>query len=129
MKDMIQTIYDALNANERFHELVDDRIRKYAYPESAPRAPLFVLIYPMDPPSPGIAGSDGMLSVEFYYQINVEGLDRHDVKEVAAIVRDTMSGFNFAQLSTGLDTYFPETARFVDARRYRGVTRLYDNQY
>ena len=83
----------------------------------------------MEPPSPGQAGSDGSLSVQFYFQVNIEGVDRHDVKEVAAIVRDTMSGFNFAQLSAGLDQYFPETKRFVDARRYRGYTTLYDNNY
>lgn len=129
MKDMIQAIYEALNANPRFHELVGDRIRKYDYPESAPHSPLFVLIYPMDPPAPETAGSDQLLSVAFDYQINVEGLNRHDVKEVAAIVRDTMSDFNFAQLPTGLDEYFPETKRFVDARRYQGSTPLYDTNY
>lgn len=129
VKDRYQEIADALVANPRFTELVGNRHYMYDYPESATQAPLFVLLYPMNPPAPVEGGSDQVMNYGFDIQINVEGIDRHDVKEVAAIVRDTMSGFNFAQLPTGLDEYFPETARFVDARRYQGNTKLYDTNY
>ena len=129
MKDKLEEVYDALTSVPRFKELVGDRIKAYENPPSAKQTPLFVVIAPMGPQSPGIAGSDGPLSVQFYFQINVEGLVRKDVKEVAAIVAQTMSGLNFAQLETGLDEYFPDTKRFVDVRRYRGGGFLYDTNY
>lgn len=127
--DMLDLIVTVLRANQRFKELVGNHLKIYTYPESDKKAPLFVTVVPMDPPAPELAGSDDLLGQRFYFQINVEGLDRHDVKEVAAIVRMTMSGLNFAQLETGLDQYFKDTHRYVDARRYQGGSKIYDNQY
>ncbi|WDF81813.1 hypothetical protein PQ472_07725 [Lacticaseibacillus pabuli] len=127
--DKLDEIMTALRTHVRFKELVGTHLKAYVYPESDKKAPLFVTVVPMDPPAPEISGSDGLLGQRFYFQINVEGLDRHDVKEVAAIVRMTMSGLNFAQLDAGLDQFFSDTKRFVDARRYQGGSKIYDNQY
>ena len=129
MKDMIDNIYETLNANTRFHELIGNRIRKYDYPESAEKVPIFCLILPLAPPVAKTGASDTGQTVQFYFQVNIEGLVRLDVKEASHIVADVMRGFNFAQLDTGLDEYFPDTGRFVDARRYRGFTKLYDTDY
>lgn len=41
-----------------------------------------------------------------------------------------MKKLGFGQISgKGLDEYFSETKRFVDARRYEGNTKIYDTEY
>jgi DNA-binding transcriptional regulator PaaX len=45
------------------------------------------------------------------------------VKEIQAEVKKELKKLGFGQLKDGLDEYFNETKRFVDARRYRGLIK------
>jgi len=45
------------------------------------------------------------------------------------LIKQEMKKLNYGQMTGGLDEYFPDTGRFVDARRYRGTTSLYDTDY
>ena len=44
-------------------------------------------------------------------------------------VKAVMWKFGYVQLNGGLDEYFSETKRFVDARRYRKNTQIHDTDY
>lgn len=69
------------------------------------------------------------VSLTFNFQINVETQNRLLTKEIAKAVKDVMWEMGYGQLNGGLDTYFRETKRFVDARRYRKNTRIHDTDY
>ena len=129
MKDMLDIVRGRLLANPDLATLTEKRIYKYEYPESADHSQLFVTIVPLRPPQVRGGGSNQILSYEFMYQINVESKDRKQCKQAQQLILKELLGLNFAQISGGLDEYFAETKRFVDARRYVGTTNLYDTNY
>lgn len=131
MKDMMMEVYNALIANPLIEEKVTaEQIKFYEAPESFDRSKAFIIIDTFSgPPIPAYFAANKELSQKFSYQINVESASRMLTKEIAKAVKDTMWEFGFSQLSGGLDEYFPETKRFVDARRYRKNTKIYDTDY
>ncbi len=74
-------------------------------------------------------GSNKNLAMQYSYQINVESQDYEETKKLARAVREAMKSLSWSQLSGGLDEYFEETKRYVDARRYRGHSAFYDDAY
>jgi hypothetical protein len=131
MKDMMMEVYNTLIANPLIAEKVTSRqIKFYEAPESFDKSKAFIIIDTFNGPStPAYYAANKELSQQFSYQINVESTNRVLTKEIAKAVKESMCAFGFAQLSGGLDEYFPETQRFVDARRYRKNTQIYDTDY
>ncbi|VDG18311.1 gp10 protein [Lactobacillus plantarum JDM1] [Lactiplantibacillus mudanjiangensis] len=134
VKDMLTIIYNKLLSNTTISELTlandgKHRIRYYQNPETADHDNLFVVITPLGPPKPGDSGSDKQLNLEFTIQINVESIVRMSCKTAAHEIQSEMFALGFSQLSDGIDEFMTETNRFVDARRYRGKTKLYDTNY
>lgn len=135
IKDMLRIVYNQLLKNQTIKQLTanddgsDYRIKLYDYPETADHSRLFILLQYLEPPHPIIGGSDAELAQEFTMQIDVQSPDRSELKLAQFEIRRVMRSLGFIQLSGGLDEYFPETKRYVDARRYRGASKLYDNQY
>lgn len=129
MKDMLTELKNQIMSEPRLQELVEDRISAYNYAEDRDHEHTFVVIYPLNPPELSTSGSDKPLRLRFEYQINVEGKNRKEVKEVQGLIRTQLLAFSFVQMSGGLDEYFVETKRFVDARRYSGNSKLYDTNY
>lgn len=127
MNDMLMEIYNKLSTST----MIDNkRIKFYETPEnmdlnSAP----FVVISPLAPPEPSYYGSDDELAMEMTYQINVEATKRMEAKEVQLEVKNLLKQLGFSQLTGGLDTYFKETKRYVDARRYIYVSDIYKTDY
>lgn len=127
MNDMLMEIYNKLSTST----IIDNkRIVFYETPEnmnlnSAP----FVVISPLNPPEPSYYGSDEELAMEMTYQINVEATERMKAKEVQLEVKNLLKQLGFSQLQGGLDTYFKETKRYVDARRYVYVSNIYETNY
>lgn len=127
MNDMLMEIYNKLATST----IIDNkRIKFYETPEnmnlnSAP----FVVISPLAPPEPSYYGSDDELAMEMTYQINVEATERMKAKEVQLEVKKLLKQLGFSQLTGGLDTYFKETKRYVDARRYIYVSDIYKTDY
>jgi len=128
-QDMLTNIYSELIKDETIIKYVGKRIRYYDYPENEDVNKTRVIITPLSPPNYETGGSDIGLTVYFSFQIDVQSEDRKICKEVQAAVNQIMAAFNFAQMSGGLDEYFETTKLFVDARRYEGHTRIYDNNY
>lgn len=130
MKDMLMIIYNQLLANPVIKESVTDkRIKFYDYPETGDAENPFIVISPIGVPAGNAEGSDKELSLRFTYQIDVQGKNRIVVKQIQKAIKDTMAELRYKQLPEGLDTYFNETKRFLDARRYRKNTELYDTDY
>lgn len=128
MKDMLDIVYGAIRADPRLAELAGDRIYKYDFPQSANHQYLRIVITPLGPPEGSTGGSDDVLAWQYTYQVNVEGPNRKELKEAQHHVQQVMAGYLFAQMTGGLDEQL-NTGWFVDARRYRGNTKIYYTDY
>lgn len=129
MLDMLDIIYDELNYDEIIQEQVKGRIRYYTYNENDEMVTPFIIIKPFSTPIPAIYGSNQELAIEMTYQLSVEGGNRKQVKELAYRIKQLMWELGFGQLKFGLDEYLDDVERFVDVRRYRKVTNLYETNY
>lgn len=129
MLDMLDIIYDELNYDEIIQEQVKGRIRYYTYNENDEMVTPFIIITPFSTPIPAIYGSNRELAIEMTYQLSVEGVNRKQVKELAYRIKQLMWELGFGQLEFGLDEYLDDVERFVDVRRYRKVTNLYETNY
>ncbi|HFD1661203.1 TPA: hypothetical protein QFK58_000254 [Enterococcus faecium] len=136
MKDMLNIIYEALCLNEYIHLMTYNenteqyRIKFYEQPETADKTGPMITIRPVDTPNEAYHGSNKELSVEHMIQIDVESKYRATCKQIQYEIKKEMKKLGFGQISgQGLDEYFSETKRFVDARRYEGNTKIYDIEY
>ncbi len=129
MLDMLDIIYDELNYDEVIQEQVKGRIRYYRYNDNDEMVTPFIIITPFSTPIPAVYGSNQELAIEMTYQLSVEGGNRKQVKELAYRIKQLMWGLGFGQLEFGLDEYLDDVQRFVDVRRYRKVTNLYETNY
>lgn len=136
MKDMLNIIYESLCSNEYIHSMTYNeeteqyRIKFYEQPETADKTGAFITIRPVDVPNEAYHGSDQELSIEHLIQIDVESTYRTTCKQIQHEIKKEMKKLSFGQVSgQGLDEYFTETKRFVDARRYDGNTKIYDTNY
>lgn len=129
MKDMLDIIHKAMLENEVISEKCDGRIKYYLYPETGDMDKPFMTIRPLNPPMAENYASDKNLSYQFFYQIDVQSKDRKTCKEIQKEVKVVMDRLGFTQQQNGLDEYFEETKRYVDARRYIKTTDLYDTDY
>lgn len=129
MKDMMDIIYLAMTGNCIIASKCRKRIKFYIYPENGDTSKPFITIRPLQPPQAVNYGSDINLGYRFYYQIDVQSHDRKECKLIQQAVKSVMDELGFVQQPAGLDEYFEETGRFVDARRYLKTTELYDTDY
>lgn len=136
MKDMLDAIYVALCSNDYISSMTLNketeqyRIKFYEQPETADKSGAFITIRPLDVPNEAYHGSDKELSIKHLIQIDVESKYRATCKQMQYEIKKEMKKLGFGQVSgQGLDEYFSETRRYVDARRYDGNTRIYDTQY
>ena len=129
MKDMLDIVYNALMANETIKNECAGRIKYYIYPEEADTTQPFITIRPLKPPNVANFASNKNLSYAFSYQLDVQSYDRKKCKEIQREIKKVMEKLGYTQESGGLDEYFEETERYVDARRYFCTTKLYDTNY
>lgn len=131
MKDMMMEVYDALIKNETIKELVTpQRIKFYEVAENLDMTKPFIVIDNfLGPQTNAYFANNKALSIQFNYQINVESMDRMTTKRISKAAEETMRQMGFGRLEGGLDQYFSETKRFVDARRYRKNTQIHDTNY
>lgn len=139
MKDMMMEVYNQLIANPVVREntsfqtaddKTDYRIKFYEVPETLDTSKPFIVIdTPLGPPTSAYFASNKEMSQKFSYQINVETQSRILSKEMAKAVKTAMWEIGYGQLDGGLDEYFQETKRFVDARRYRKNTQIHGTDY
>ncbi|EIF6172070.1 TPA: DUF3168 domain-containing protein [Listeria monocytogenes] len=121
MIDILNIIYTTLSKNDIIHTTCEERIKYYDFPSTGDSNKTFLLIIPLDVPVPTNFSSNEAMWEDFLVQIDVQSDDRLTVKQIQDEVRKEMKQIGFGQLAGGLDEYFPETGRFVDARKYSGL--------
>ncbi|ECL1811959.1 TPA_asm: DUF3168 domain-containing protein [Listeria monocytogenes] len=121
MIDILNVIYTTLSKNDIIHTTCEERIKYYDFPSTGDSNKTFLLIIPLDVPVPTNFSSNEAMWEDFLVQIDVQSDDRLTVKQIQEEVRKEMKQIGFGQLAGGLDEYFPETGRFVDARKYSGL--------
>ncbi|EAA0403555.1 TPA: DUF3168 domain-containing protein [Listeria monocytogenes] len=121
MIDILNIIYTTLSKNDIIHTTCEERIKYYDFPSTGDSNKTFLLIIPLDVPVPTNFSSNEAVWEDFLVQIDVQSDDRLTVKQIQEEVRKEMKQIGFGQLAGGLDEYFPETGRFVDARKYSGL--------
>lgn len=127
---MLTIVYEALLENEVINtKVTNGRIAYYDYPEEKDDTKPFIIMLPLHPHYPGVAANNQELTTVHTLQIDVQGHDRKEVKLIQKNVKEMMWQLGFSQLPEGLDEYLRDVNRFVDARRYRMNTKLYDTNY
>ncbi|EAD6082622.1 DUF3168 domain-containing protein [Listeria monocytogenes] len=121
MIDILNVIYTTLSKNDIIHTTCEERIKYYDFPSTGDSNKTFLLIIPLDVPVPTNFSSNEAVWEDFLVQIDVQSDNRLIVKQIQEEVRKEMKRIGFGQLAGGLDEYFPETGRFVDARKYSGL--------
>ncbi|BCA86646.1 hypothetical protein EsVE80_21690 [Enterococcus saigonensis] len=131
MKYMMMEVYEAIKNDTTIASLVDsDRIKFFEAPETLDTSKPFIIIdSTLGPSTSAYFAANKEMSKQFSYQINVESTNYLTTKKIAKAVQDVMRKMEFGQLTGGLDTYFAETKRYVDARRYRKNTKIHDTDY
>lgn len=117
----INTVYENLSASPVIQEKVAGRIYAYQTMDNSDISDTFIVIRPIDVPTPVKGVSNNYLAEEHFIQIDVEGRNITTVKDVQNEIRRILHSFNLWQQPNGLDEFFDETKRFVDSRRYVGV--------
>lgn len=130
MKDMHRIIYDGLLDHDLIREEVGSKhIKYYQWPESVPSPRAFILIIPMEVTRPKEFASDTFLNLQMTYQIDVQADNRIKARAVGNAAREVMFELGYYQLPESLDEYLDKVNRYVDARRYRINTKLYEIDY
>lgn len=126
--DMLGEIEEVLLKSVEIQKIKEAKgFKSYQRPESLADDQTSIIIDPIGPPEEASKGSNTSLSSKFIYQINVESSNRVECKKLQSIIRPLLQEFGFTQMSGGLDEYFETTKRYVDARRYIGYSKLYEN--
>lgn len=129
-KDLLDMVYQIITENENVMRFVEKKqIKYYEVSENLDMTKPFVVIDPLGPPDGAAYSSNNELSQRVIYQINVEGPVRKDVKRIQQMIKAAFAEQRIRQIAGGLDEYFEETKRYVDARRYSVQTKLYDSGY
>lgn len=126
MKSMLDTLADKL---AEVPALSNIAIHYFQRPESLSESDSSIVLIPLAPPQQETFGSDNFLQKRFSYQVNVESSDYYKTKRIAHEVEKVFLEAAFYQNTGGLDEYFEETKRYVDARTYRGSSSVYDIEY
>jgi hypothetical protein len=100
---------------------VGSRIYGYRTTDKSDTSDTFIVIRPLDVPTPVKGVSNNYLAETHFFQIDVESRNLGTANEVQNEIRRIMHSFNLWQQPNGLDEFFNETQRFVDGRRYTGV--------
>lgn len=126
--DMLAEVEEALLKDSDIQVIKAAKgLKSYQRPESLPDTQTSIIIDPLGPPEEAAKGSNTSLSNKFIYQINVESTDRIECKKLQSKIKTLLNESGFTQTSGGLDEYFDTTKRYVDARRYIGYSKLYEN--
>lgn len=127
---MMDKIFEEFLKSEKL-KVIDDfgGIKDFMRPEELASNASSVVIIPLTSPEQDSFASDVPLRKKFLFQINVETADYDETKLIAREVEKAMLALSFFQQSGGLDEYFEETGRYVDARTYRGFSDIYDLDY
>lgn len=116
--DILDVAYKALIADDYIRQHCFSRIKFYEYPETGEVDEPYIIIDPVDAPSPIDFADNKWIKLDYYLQIDVWSPDRKLTDAIADKIRDVVwDKFGFPQ-KPGPKEY--DKGVFRDARRYRG---------
>lgn len=128
MKDKLNELIEALKLEPDISAIEKTGgLKSYVRYEKLPDNLTSIVIRPVGPPEGTGFGSNGSLAKHFTYQVSIESIDRMTCKILQKKVETIFKTKGFYQSSGGLDEYFTETKRYVDARFYEGNSNLYED--
>lgn len=130
-KDFAAQIGQAFLEDPTIKHYCEGRIKFYEISDAEEELEMpCIYLDPVGPPMESAMASDKALANEFVYQVSVESQDRLVTKAIQQRANQIMrERFGFSQVYGGLDEYFSDSDKFVDARRYRGRSKIYDYGY
>lgn len=128
MNDMLNEIMKALSADSDIMDIQKTGgLKSYVRYEKLAENLTSITVTPSGPPLQTALSSNGSLAKHFIYHVSIESTDRMTAKKFQSKVENILISLGFFQMSGGLDEYFEETKRYVDARFYEGNSNLYEN--
>ncbi|MFC4652637.1 hypothetical protein ACFO26_06910 [Lactococcus nasutitermitis] len=128
MKDMLDELVELLVTDENIASIQKaEGLKSYQRLETLANDLPSITISPTGPPEQDSFGSNKFLSQHFVFQVSIETIDRKLCKTLQKTVEMIFMTKGFYQMPGGLDEYFNDTKRYVDARFYQGNSRLYEN--
>lgn len=128
MNDMLNEIMKALSTDSDIMDIQKTGgLKSYVRYEKLAENLTSITVTPGGPPLQTALSSNGSLAKHFIYQVSIESTDRMIAKKLQSKVENILISLGFFQMSGGLDEYFEETKRYVDARFYEGNSNLYEN--
>lgn len=128
MKDMLNELMQVLaNDSEILAIQKTGGFKSYVRYDQLAKESTSITIIPSGPPEGSVFGSNASLAKHFIYQVSVEAIDAITCKSLQNKVETILKTKGFHQMDGGLDEYFNDTKRYVDARFYQGNSNLYEN--
>lgn len=133
MKDALQEIYLHLMSNSKIEQATlnanKHAIFYYKEPDGT-LPPTLILIRPYSPPQYELSASDTGMQQSVTVQIDVQSNKRMTCKELQAEIEKELKCIGYRRLNgQDLDEYFEDSKRYVDARRYKFNTKIYEMGY
>lgn len=133
MKDALQEIYLRLMSNSKIEQATlnanKHAIFYYKEPDGT-LPPTLILIRPYSPPQYEISASDSGMQQSVTVQIDVQSTKRMTCKELQTEIEKELRHIGYRRLNgQDLDEYFEDSKRYVDARRYKLNTKIYEMGY
>ncbi|WP_287786045.1 hypothetical protein [Megamonas sp.] len=130
-KDFMTKIAQSFDDDPLIKKYCDGRIRMYEISDAEEELEMpCIYLDPVGPSQETAYASNKALADEFVFQVSVESRDRLVTKAIQQRAKSIMrEKFSFSQTYGGLDEYFSDSDKFVDARRYRGRSQIYDYGY
>ena len=128
MKDMLSELMQSLaNDSDILSIQKTGGFKSYSRYENLSGSLTSITVIPAGPPEQTAMSSNDSLAKHFVYQVSIEAIDRLTVKKLQNTVENILKTKGFFQMNGGLDEYFSDTKRYVDARFYEGNSNLYEN--
>jgi hypothetical protein len=121
--DILSKVYEALIADDYIKEQTQGRIKFYEYPATGDVTKPYIVIDPLQAPTPSDYGDNKWTKLDYLLQIDVWTRNRKLTYVIAdRVCKIVWEQFGFAQID-GISE--KDEGIFRDARRYRGT--LYRN--
>ncbi|MDG4955898.1 hypothetical protein OGZ32_11200 [Lactococcus lactis] len=128
MNDMLNEIMQVLATDSDILSIQKTGgFKSYSRYENLSGSLTSITVIPAGPPEQTAMSSNDSLAKHFVYQVSIEAIDRLTVKKLQNTVENILKTKGFFQMNGGLDEYFSDTKRYVDARFYEGNSNLYEN--
>ncbi|HEM9634174.1 TPA: hypothetical protein U3L57_000077 [Streptococcus agalactiae] len=124
VKDMITEIFNLFKGDDVLKTI---KTKSFERPESLSVDQTSIIIIPITAPQQSVFGSDTSLSKKFVYQIDVESTNRVECKELQRRIEKLFETIGFYQNDSGLEKFDRDTGRYLDARTYKGFSKIYED--